>query len=131
MWFGRFFNYLLINLFCLLFLGKAYAKHEGNIHFMKVIRANLKRYTDAPKRIDKTFVVSLIVSALHEEGYRFVKQETSTKRWHKISDSQVHEKTGHTIRDQLKINAKAKKKQAKEAIQQNKVSSGKVKDRLV
>lgn len=69
---------------------------------MTIIRANLQRYTDAPKRIDKSLVVSLIVSSLKCEGYSFVRQESKTRRWFKLSDPQVHEKTGHAIRDIIK-----------------------------
>ena len=74
---------------------------------MKIIRANLQRYTDAPKRIDKSLVVSLIVSSLKDDGYNFVRQDTKTRRWFQLSDPQVHEKTGHAIRDVLK-NMKSK-----------------------
>eukprot|EP00980_Cylindrotheca_fusiformis_P024507 scaffold11977_cov107-Cylindrotheca_fusiformis.AAC.2 len=82
--------------------GKGNLRHEGNQYFMHVIRANLQRYTDAPKRIDKSLVVSLIVSSLKDEGYNFVRQETKTRRWFQLSEPQVHEKTGHAIRDILK-----------------------------
>lgn len=82
--------------------GKGNLRHEGNQYFMKIIRANLQRYTDAPKRIDKSLVVSLIVSSLKDEGYNFVRQETKTRRWFQLSEPQVHEKAGHAIRDILK-----------------------------
>ena len=82
--------------------GKGNLRHEGNQYFMKIIRANLQRYTDAPKRIDKSLVVSLIVSSLKDDGYKFVRQDTKTRRWFQLSEPQVHEKTGHAIRDILK-----------------------------
>jgi hypothetical protein len=82
--------------------GKGNLRHEGNQYFMEIIRANLQRYTDAPKRIDKSLVVSLIVSFLKNEGYSFVRQETKTRLWFQLSDPQVHEKTGHAIRDIIK-----------------------------
>lgn len=82
--------------------GKGNLRHEGNQYFMKIIRANLQRYTDAPKRIDKSLVVSLIVSSLKDDGYKFVRQDTKSRRWFQLSEPQVHEKTGHAIRDILK-----------------------------
>lgn len=82
--------------------GKGNLRHEGNQYFMKIIRANLQRYIDAPKRIDKSLVVSLIVSSLKDDGYSFVRQDTKTRRWFQLSEPQVHEKTGHAIRDILK-----------------------------
>ena len=60
--------------------GKGNLRHEGNQYFMKIIRSNLQRYTDAPKRIDKSLVVSLIVSSLKDDGYKFIRQETKTRR---------------------------------------------------
>ena len=82
--------------------GKGNLRHEGNQYFMKIIRANLQRYIDAPKRNDKSLVVSLIVSSLKDDGYSFVRQDTKTRRWFQLSEPQVHEKTGHAIRDILK-----------------------------
>jgi hypothetical protein len=98
--------------------GKGNLRHEGNQYFMKIIRANLQRYTDAPKRIDKSLVVSLIVSSLKAEGYSFVRQETKTRIWFQLSEPQVHEKTGHAIRDIIKKGGgqQAQPSQSKQAI---------------
>jgi hypothetical protein len=98
--------------------GKGNLRHEGNQYFMKIIRANLGRYTDAPKRIDKSLVVSLIVSSLKDEGCNFVRQDSKTQRWFTLSEPQIHEKTGHAIRDILKKNkGAAPANQSKQAIQ--------------
>lgn len=98
--------------------GKGNLKHEGNQYFMKIIRGNLKRYTEAPKRIDKSLVVSLIVSSLRDEGYNFVRKDTKANRWFHLTEPQVHEKTGHAIRDILKKDPNAANESlSKQAIQ--------------
>lgn len=85
---------------------------------MKIIRGNLKRYTEAPKRIDKSLVVSLIVSSLRDEGYNFVRKDTKANRWFHLTEPQVHEKTGHAIRDILKKDPNAANESlSKQAIQ--------------
>jgi len=102
--------------------GKGNLRHEGNQYFMKIIRANLQRYTDAPKRIDKSLVVSLIVSSLKDDGYKFVRQDTKTRMWFQLSEPQVHEKSGHAIRDILKKGgaaAQQQQSQSKQAINTN------------
>ncbi|CAJ1959423.1 unnamed protein product [Cylindrotheca closterium] len=98
--------------------GKGNLRHEGNQHFMEIIRANLERYNNAPKRIDKSLVVSLIVSSLKDDGYKFVRQDTKSRMWFQLSEPQVHEKAGHAIRDILKKggNAVQQQSQSKQAI---------------
>lgn len=103
--------------------GKGNLRHEGNQYFMKIIRANLQRYTDAPKRIDKSLVVSLIVSSLKDDGYKFVRQDTKSRLWFQLSEPQVHEKAGHAIRDILKKGGVAaqqqQQSQSKQAMNMN------------
>jgi hypothetical protein len=84
--------------------GKACGKHPGNNKFSAAIRANLQKYGEAPKRVDKSNVVVLVVRSLRENGGRFIKQDKRTKQYHELSDGQAHGKTGHTIRDLLKYN---------------------------
>mmetsp|Transcript_16818 Transcript_16818/g.27289 ORF Transcript_16818/g.27289 Transcript_16818/m.27289 type:complete len:372 (-) Transcript_16818:318-1433(-) len=82
--------------------GKAYSNHPGNKEFSAVIKNSLQRYVDASKRIDKSMVVASVVTQILESGARFVKQEKSSGRWFQMSEDQVHEKTGHAIRDLIK-----------------------------
>jgi hypothetical protein len=84
--------------------GKACGKHPGNKKFSAAIRANLQKYGEAPKRVDKSNVVVLVVRSLRENGGRFIKQDKRTKQYHELSDGQAHGKTGHAIRDLLKYN---------------------------
>jgi hypothetical protein len=84
--------------------GKACGKHPGNNKFSAAIRANLQKYGEAPKRVDKSNVVVLVVRSLRENGGRFIKQDKRTKQYHELSDGQAHGKTGHAIRDLLKYN---------------------------
>ena len=78
-------------------------KHPGNKLFSKVVRANLQRYVAAPKRADKSIVVSSVVSTLKESGSKFVRLvDKASGKYCELSNEQVHEKTGHAIRDLLK-----------------------------
>ncbi|KAG7362085.1 hypothetical protein IV203_025751 [Nitzschia inconspicua] len=82
--------------------GKAFANHPGNKSFSDVIKRNLDRYIDAPKRQDKSLVVASVVSEILNYGARFVKKEKVSGRWYQMNEDQAHEKTGHAIRDLIK-----------------------------
>jgi hypothetical protein len=84
--------------------GKASGKHPGNKKFSAAIRANLKVYGEAPKRVNKSSVVVSIIKSLRENGGRFIKQDKRTKQYYELSDEQAHGKTGHAIRDLQKYN---------------------------
>jgi hypothetical protein len=82
--------------------GKAFANHPGNKTFSNIVRDNLQRYVDAPKRMDKSIVVASVVCEIISSGTRFVKQEKRSGRWYQMNQDQMHEKTGHAIRDLIK-----------------------------
>ena len=82
--------------------GNAFANHPGNKNFSIVVRDNLQRYVDAPKRMEKSMVVASVVAEIVNSGTRFVKQEKSSGRWYQMNQDQMHEKTGHAIRDLIK-----------------------------
>jgi hypothetical protein len=82
--------------------GGVCLEHAGNITFSDVVRANLQKYIEAPKRIDKGIVVNSVVDSLKESGVRFIKQDKHSKLYCELSHDQAHEKTGHAIRDLLK-----------------------------
>jgi hypothetical protein len=82
--------------------GKAFVSHKGNKSFSDIVRKNLHRYIDAPKRLDKSTVVASVVSEILNSGARFVKQEKISGRWYQMNEDQAHEKTGHAIRDLIK-----------------------------
>lgn len=82
--------------------GKVFAKHPGNQTFTTAIRVSLQAYVDAPKRIDKSIVVSALANRLREAGHRFIKYDKSRQQWFELSNDGSHEKVGHAIRDLLK-----------------------------
>jgi hypothetical protein len=83
--------------------GKAFVGNNGNKYFSDIVRKNLHRYVDAPKRLDKSRVVASVVSEILSSGARFVKQEKISGRWYQMNENQAHEKTGHAIRDLIKF----------------------------
>jgi hypothetical protein len=82
--------------------GRAFAKHHGNKIFANAISSNLRRYVEAPKRIEKSVIAASIGSSLRETGARFVKQDKKSKRYYELSEDQAHDKIGHAFRDVLK-----------------------------
>jgi hypothetical protein len=83
--------------------GKAFRMHRGNKKFSDAIRSNVEKYHLAPKRRDKSIVVATVISTLRGEGYRFVKLDKKTERYYEIGEHLAHEKTGHALRDLLKV----------------------------
>ena len=87
--------------------GRTNAKHPGNKKFMQVIRSNLKLYTDAPSRMQKSVVVSSVVHFLLDAGLRFLKFDRNCDRYVELCSERTHDKVGHAIRDLLKANKKS------------------------
>jgi hypothetical protein len=79
-----------------------YTNHHGNLNFTKAVHANAQRYAEATKRFDKSMVVASVIDALRDTGARFVKKDRTSNRYYELTNDQVHEKTGHAIRDRLK-----------------------------
>lgn len=83
--------------------GKANARLEGNQRFINIVRRNLGRYAAARKRIDKSIVViSVVQQVVTDCGSKFIRYDSKAQRYFELSEDQVHEKTGHAIRDLLK-----------------------------
>ena len=87
--------------------GKGSIHHQANKSYISFLRSNLNRYIEAPKRIEKSIVISSIVSSLYDQGYSFIKQyggstNTGTKRWYRLSEHEAYERTAHAIRDLIR-----------------------------
>jgi hypothetical protein len=86
--------------------GKANEKFHGNIVFMTVIRSSLKAYTDAGSRIEKSAVVTSVVSNLFDAGMRFLKYDGRHNQFMELSSVCAHDKVSHAIRDLIKHKTK-------------------------
>jgi hypothetical protein len=86
--------------------GGTCLEHPGNKIFSEVVRANVQKYIEAPKRVDKGLVVSSVVDSIKASGVRFIKQDKHSKLYCELSHDQAHEKTGHAIRDLLKTDTR-------------------------
>jgi hypothetical protein len=53
-------------------------------------------------------VVATVISTLREDGFRFVKLDKKSLRYYEIGDHLAHEKTGHALRDLLKVWGRSK-----------------------
>ena len=92
--------------------GKANATHPGNIYFTQLMQANLQKYQDGPRRIDRTIIVTSLVDQLLLGGSRFLKKDKATNQWIQLDSLQCHEKVGHALRDLVR---KAKRSSYKKA----------------
>uniref|UniRef100_A0A7S0YBP7 DUF6824 domain-containing protein n=1 Tax=Pseudo-nitzschia delicatissima TaxID=44447 RepID=A0A7S0YBP7_9STRA len=77
----------------------------GNRRFRITIMMNLKRYTEAPTREEKTQVIkSVIELLLNTEGVgaRFIKK-IGEDTYVRLKDKQIREKVGHAFRDMITL----------------------------
>ncbi len=99
--------------------GKNFNSHLGNEVFLKAVRANLKEYTEADGRFEKTLIVSHMLATFRESGIRFFRladvpssakmkkkkccAEILKCQFNEINDERkIHEKIGHAFRDMLR-----------------------------
>jgi hypothetical protein len=95
--------------------GKAYANLPGNKRYMGILRSNLRCYVAAEKRFDKTLVVATVVSEVRAKGARFIKKDYQANRFFELSTIEVHEKTGHALRDLLRTTSGTTRQQSVQA----------------
>merc|ERR1739838_572923 len=77
----------------------------GNRRFRITIMMNLKRYTDAPTREEKTQVIKSVIEMLldtEEAGARFIKK-VGEGMYVRLKDKQIREKVGHAFRDMMSL----------------------------
>jgi hypothetical protein len=74
--------------------GKAVKSHQGNIRFNDVLRQNLRKYSEAKSKIEKTLVVSAIIDSVRDASPEggFVREENG--QWFEIGDKVAREKVG-------------------------------------
>lgn len=89
--------------------GKAFKAHPGNEKFTTAVRGNVRLYCEARKRMDRSIIVAALVSSIRATGAKFVRLDKRTGRYFELSDDQVHEKTGHAIRDFLSFRQQQQK----------------------
>lgn len=77
----------------------------GNRRFRITIMMNLKRYTDAPTREEKTQVIKSVISMLQNTegaGARFIKK-VGENTYVRLKEKQIREKVGHAFRDMISL----------------------------
>lgn len=87
----------------------------GNRRFRVTIMMNLKRYTDAPNRDEKTKVIKSVIELLQNtEGAnaRFIKK-VGEGEYVRLKDKQIREKVGHAFRDMMSLAEQEGKLEAK------------------
>lgn len=74
--------------------------HIGNRRFRLLINSCIERFGMSTSRAQKGVVVQSIVDSISAKGGRFLKQDTSSKRWY-VVEEKAREKTNHALRDGL------------------------------
>lgn len=77
----------------------------GNRRFRITIMMNLKKYTEAPSREEKTQVIKSVIELLlntDEVGARFIKK-VGEGTYVRLKDKQIREKVGHAFRDMISL----------------------------
>merc|ERR1719410_1722741 len=80
----------------------------GNRRFRVTIMMNLKKYTEAPTREEKTHVIKSVIDLLLDKdgvGARFIKK-VGEGMYERLRDKQIREKVGHAFRDMMSLEEK-------------------------
>jgi hypothetical protein len=82
--------------------GKAFAALEGNKRLKAIVDSHLKRYSEARSKLDKSNIVSMIVSMVKQSTSvgAFIKLEEDGRYW-ELEDGTAREKIGCMLRDCL------------------------------
>jgi len=88
--------------------------HEGNKVYISHLRKNVHNYVSAKKRIEKSAIISTLVSSLKDGGFRFLKRGEKMLGWYVLSETEAYDRTAHAIRDLIrKQNGRNKKRTSK------------------
>lgn len=82
--------------------GRGNFMNEGNRVFLSFLKHNAERYINASRRAEKKVVIGSIVSALHDEDYRFLKRDETTTRWYVLNETEAYDRAAYAIRDLLR-----------------------------
>jgi hypothetical protein len=86
--------------------GKQNWNMTGNLHFRKLIRTSVARYTAAPSKKEKSAVILSVVDEIRGQGGHFLKQRHQQQQngssnccWYDIGAAAAREKVSHSLRD--------------------------------
>ena len=99
--------------------GKSYWEHPGNRMYRSLIAGATQKYANTVNKLEKTMIVSSIVSAVHNRDGMFVKKDKKGGPWVEVDEVFAREKIGQSLRDGLhdKYRSATKaKKQRKEKV---------------
>jgi hypothetical protein len=84
-------------------VGKSAQQHPGNQSFRAIIARNLKAYSDALTKTDKSYVVQEVVDQMRKRSPSggFVKKDSKTGKWIAVDETTTRAKVGHSFRDSL------------------------------
>lgn len=85
--------------------GRNNGAHDwvGNRRFRITIMMQLKKYTEAPTREEKTHVIKSVIELMLEGvGARFIKN-VGDNMYVRLKDKQIREKVGHAFRDMISL----------------------------
>jgi len=86
--------------------GKKCYNHIGNINFRNVVANNLKQYSSAKTKQEKSIILADIVKQIRtiSPNGGFLKQDSATGLWFEVGDFLAREKSSQAFRDALHEN---------------------------
>jgi len=91
--------------------------HLGNRRYRDIIKMNLKQYSEAKSKMEKSRIVSIVLATIRRASPEggFIKEESGS--WYEVGDSIAREKIGQSFRDSLhtkyRSSSKAKNSRSK------------------
>ena len=92
--------------------GSTSYHHTANARLRILIEDSLEDYERAPSKKARSKMVSFIIAVVQGRTGRFVKQDSQTGRWYRVSQRASREKVGQAIRAALKKHKQQQQEQA-------------------
>ena len=74
--------------------GKANAKHPANKRFLRLIESCIGDYVAATSRVQKSAIVTSVVSQVYDSGMRFIDMDMTYGQYVELSSDRAHAKVG-------------------------------------
>jgi len=77
---------------------KRATSHPGTQRFRDIVQSYCGRYQNTERRSEKADIANEIISVIHGDGSRFLKQSGDGSGWVQLDDATVKEKVSHALR---------------------------------
>ncbi|CAJ1926432.1 unnamed protein product [Cylindrotheca closterium] len=98
--------------------GREFQEHVGNSRFKLCIERNLDIYMNAGSRLERSTIITDIVTGIREGGGGFVRYDQAEMRWYDVGDKIARDKAGQALRDSLRLRNDERKQVRASGMQQ-------------